>query len=53
VIAFDSVEKAMAWQNSPVTKEISAARMKSTDSSSFLVEGVAESEDQEPCVAGH
>ena len=37
VIAFDSIEKAMAWQNSPTTKEITAARMKSTDSSSFLV----------------
>jgi uncharacterized protein (DUF1330 family) len=42
MIAFDSAEKAMAWQNSPTTKVITAARMKSTDSSSFLVEGVAE-----------
>ena len=42
MIAFDSVEKAMAWQNSPLTKEVTAARRKSTVSSSFLVEGAAE-----------
>ncbi len=42
MIAFDSVEKAREWQNSPMTKEVTAARIKSTDSSSFLVEGVAE-----------
>ena len=42
MIAFDSVEKAMAWQNSPLTMEVTAARRKSTDSSSFLVEGAAE-----------
>ena len=41
MIAFDSREQAMAWQNSPGTKEITAARTKSTDSSSFLVEGLA------------
>jgi uncharacterized protein (DUF1330 family) len=39
LIAFDSVEKAQAWSNSPGTKEITAARMKSTDSLSFIVEG--------------
>jgi uncharacterized protein (DUF1330 family) len=42
LIAFDSVEKAQAWSNLPATKEISAARMKSTDSLSFIVEGFAE-----------
>jgi uncharacterized protein (DUF1330 family) len=42
VIAFDSLEKAMAWNASPATKEVTAARMKSADSSSFLVEGMAE-----------
>ena len=41
LIAFDSVEKAQAWYNSPATKEVTAARMKSTDSLSFIVEGVA------------
>lgn len=40
VIAFDSVEKAQAWHNSATQKEIDAARMKSTDSLSFLVEGM-------------
>ncbi|MGP0094195.1 MAG: DUF1330 domain-containing protein [Xanthobacteraceae bacterium] len=41
VIAFDSVEKAQAWHNSAAQKEIDAARMKSTDSLSFLVEGMS------------
>ena len=41
LIAFDSVEKAQAWSDMPATKEISAARMKSTDSLSFIVEGIA------------
>lgn len=41
LIAFDNEDKAMAWSNSPAVKEITAARMKSTDSSSFIVEGVA------------
>jgi uncharacterized protein (DUF1330 family) len=41
LIAFDSVEKAQAWSDSAVTKEITAARMKSTDSLSFIVEGFA------------
>ncbi len=41
VIAFDSVEKAQAWENSAVMKEVTAARMKSTNSLSFIVEGTA------------
>jgi uncharacterized protein (DUF1330 family) len=39
VIAFDSVEKAQAWENAPAVKEVTAARMKSTNSLSFIVEG--------------
>ncbi len=39
IIAFDSIEKAQAWENSPVVKEINAARIKSTNSLSFIVEG--------------
>ena len=39
VIAFDSVEKAQAWENSPAVKEVTAARLKSTNSLSFIVEG--------------
>jgi uncharacterized protein (DUF1330 family) len=41
IIAFDSVEKAQAYENSAIQKEISAARMKSTNSLSFIVEGYA------------
>ena len=41
LIAFDSTEKAMAWHNSEAQREIEAARIKTTDSLSFLVEGVA------------
>jgi uncharacterized protein (DUF1330 family) len=41
LIAFDSVEKAQAWHNSSAQKEIDALRAKSTDSLSFMVEGVA------------
>jgi uncharacterized protein (DUF1330 family) len=40
MLAFDSVEKAKAWHDSPAAKEISAARIKSTDSLSFIVEGM-------------
>jgi hypothetical protein len=36
------VEKALAWNDSPAVKEITAARIKSTDSLSFIVEGVAD-----------
>jgi len=42
LLAFDSVEKAQAWYNSPLVKEVTAARMKSSDSLSFIVEGVAD-----------
>ena len=41
LIAFDSVEKAQAWHNLPAQKEIDALRAKSTDSVSFIVEGMA------------
>jgi uncharacterized protein (DUF1330 family) len=40
LIAFDSVEKAKAWNDSAGQKEINAARIKSTDSLSFIVEGL-------------
>jgi uncharacterized protein (DUF1330 family) len=40
LIAFDSVEKAKAWHDSAAAKEIAAARIKSTDSFSFIVEGM-------------
>jgi uncharacterized protein (DUF1330 family) len=39
IIAFDSVEKAKAYENSAALKEITAARLKSTNSLSFIVEG--------------
>ena len=42
LIAFDSMEKALAWTDLPATKEINAARIKSADSLSFIVEGVAD-----------
>jgi uncharacterized protein (DUF1330 family) len=41
LIAFDSPEKAQAWHNSAAMKEIDAVRMKTTDSLSFIVEGMA------------
>ena len=41
LLAFDSVEKAQAWSDLAATKEVTAARMKSTDSLSFIVEGFA------------
>jgi uncharacterized protein (DUF1330 family) len=43
LIAFDSVEQAQAWHNSTAQKEVDAARIKSTDSLSFIVEGVEKS----------
>ena len=42
LLAFDSAEKAQAWADLPAVKEINAARMKSTDSLSFIVEGIAD-----------
>jgi uncharacterized protein (DUF1330 family) len=41
IIAFDSVEKAQAYEESQAVKEVTAARMKSTNSLSFIVEGYA------------
>ncbi len=41
LIEFDSLEKAQAWNKSAAQKEIDAARIKTTDSLSFIVEGVA------------
>jgi uncharacterized protein (DUF1330 family) len=41
IIAFDSVEKAQAYENSAAVKDVTAARMKSTNSLSFIVEGYA------------
>jgi uncharacterized protein (DUF1330 family) len=41
LLAFDSVEKAQAWSDLPASKEVAAARIKSTDSLSFIVEGFA------------
>jgi uncharacterized protein (DUF1330 family) len=41
IIAFDSVEKAQAFEDTPAQKEINAARAKSTNSLSFIVEGLA------------
>jgi uncharacterized protein (DUF1330 family) len=41
LIQFDSPEKAQAWHASEAQKEIDAARAKSTDSLSFIVEGMA------------
>jgi uncharacterized protein (DUF1330 family) len=42
VIAFDSVEKAQAWNASAAQKEINELRAKSTTSREFIVEGMAE-----------
>ena len=41
LIAFDSIEKAQAWHNSAAQKEVDAARIKTTDSLSFMVDGLA------------
>ena len=40
LIQFDSAEKAQAWKNSELQKAVDAARMKTTDSLSFMVEGM-------------
>jgi uncharacterized protein (DUF1330 family) len=40
VIAFESPEKAMAWHNSAAQKEVDAGRMKTSDSLSFMVDGL-------------
>jgi uncharacterized protein (DUF1330 family) len=41
LLAFDSPERAQAWHNSAAQKEVDALRLKSSDSLSFLVEGMA------------
>jgi uncharacterized protein (DUF1330 family) len=38
--AFDSVEKAQAFNNTPYMKEVNAIRDKTTQARSFIVEGV-------------
>jgi uncharacterized protein (DUF1330 family) len=40
IIAFDSLEKAKAWYNSPEQKKINEIRMKTTKSRSFIAEGM-------------
>jgi uncharacterized protein (DUF1330 family) len=40
LIAFDSVEQAKAWNSSEHQKAVNDARMKTTDSLSFIVEGM-------------
>jgi uncharacterized protein (DUF1330 family) len=42
LIAFDSAEKAQAWHNSAPQKDLDAVRLKTTDSLSFTVEGMAQ-----------
>jgi uncharacterized protein (DUF1330 family) len=39
VIAFDSIDKAKAWDASPAQKEISDIRKRSTKSRQFIVDG--------------
>jgi uncharacterized protein (DUF1330 family) len=39
VIAFDSMDKAKAWDKSPLQGEVNAIRKKSTKSRTFLVDG--------------
>jgi len=41
LIAFDSPEKAQAWHDSAAMKEIDAARVKTTDSLSFMVDALS------------
>lgn len=41
LLAFDSAEKAEAWHNSAAQKDVDAALVKSTDSLSFMVDGLA------------
>jgi uncharacterized protein (DUF1330 family) len=40
LIAFDSVEKAKAWNDSADQKKVTDVRMKATKSRSFIVEGM-------------
>jgi uncharacterized protein (DUF1330 family) len=41
LLKFDSMEQAKAWRASAAQKEVDAARLKSSDSLSFMVEGLA------------
>ena len=41
LIAFDSPEKAQAWKDSALQKDVDSWRSKTTDSLSFMVEGLA------------
>jgi uncharacterized protein (DUF1330 family) len=41
ILSFDSSEKAQAFWNTPIQKEVNAARQKSTNSLAFMVEGFA------------
>jgi uncharacterized protein (DUF1330 family) len=41
LIAFDSPEQAQAWKNSALQKAVDEARSKTTDSLSFMVDGLA------------
>ncbi len=41
IIAFDSLEKAQAWNNSPTQTAVNDTRNKTTKSRSFIVEGMA------------
>jgi uncharacterized protein (DUF1330 family) len=40
LLKFDSVEQAQAWHNSAAQMEVDAIRVKSSDSLSFIVEGL-------------
>jgi uncharacterized protein (DUF1330 family) len=40
LLKFDSVEQVQAWHNSAAQMEVDAARIKSSDSLSFIVEGL-------------
>jgi uncharacterized protein (DUF1330 family) len=39
VISFDSMDKAKAWYDSALTKEVTGIRLKSTTSRSFIADG--------------
>jgi len=41
IIAFDSMDKALAWYNSPAYQQLIPIRQKASKSTLFIVEGVA------------
>ena len=41
ILSFDSAEKAQAFWNTSIQKEVNAARVKSTNSLAFMVDGFA------------